>query len=147
MAETILYIKQSEQLYSDNFSSTYPGDSGINLIVPENTVIEAGKTAFVSMKIQCMMTVDGQQTSYLLLARSSISKTPLILHNGIGLIDAGYRGDIIAALHNIGTDAYIVTKGSSLVQICAPNLQKIKCKIVDELDLTVRGERGFGSSN
>ena len=40
-------------------------------------------------------------TSYMLVPRSSISKTPLRMANSIGIIDAGYRGEIMAAVDNI----------------------------------------------
>ena len=39
--------------------------------------------------------------SFLLLPRSSISKTPLRLSNSVGLIDAGYRGELQAPVDNI----------------------------------------------
>lgn len=85
---------------------------------------------------------------YYLYPRSSMgTKTTLRLSNSCGIIDSGYRGNIIAALDNIGND-YIVDAGDRLVQICPPDLaHPMKVEIVDSLDMnTARNEGGFGST-
>jgi len=101
----------------------------------------------VSMKIKCrMLDENGECVSYFLYPRSSISKTPLMLANSVGIIDANYRGEIIAALRCMESK-YTVSQGTRLVQICAPNLGKIRVELVDSLDETDRGSGGFGSTN
>ena len=86
---------------------------------------------------------------YFLYPRSSTgTKTPLRLANSVGVIDAGYRGNYIAAFDNIRAAWFKVEKGQKLVQICAPNITyPLRVEIVKELDLiTVRGAGGFGST-
>lgn len=86
---------------------------------------------------------------YYLYPRSSISKTPLILANHVGIIDSGYRGFIAGAFRNIDTDnSYKVEKHTRLLQICHPSLCPIFVVMVseDELSTTERGEGGFGST-
>lgn len=85
--------------------------------------------------------------SYYLYPRSSISKTPLRMSNGTGIIDAGYRGNIIAKVDNISENDYKIEKGTRLFQICDVSLDEIDIKIVDELSCTTRGDGGFGSTN
>ncbi|KAF4742221.1 hypothetical protein FOZ63_026115, partial [Perkinsus olseni] len=85
--------------------------------------------------------------SWLLMARSSISKTPLRLSNSIGLIDQGYRGEIIAAVDNIKNEAYTVKGGDRLVQAVGFDGKGITMELVEELDETTRGEGGFGSTD
>uniref|UniRef100_A0A6C0CYT8 dUTP diphosphatase n=1 Tax=viral metagenome TaxID=1070528 RepID=A0A6C0CYT8_9ZZZZ len=85
--------------------------------------------------------------SYYLYPRSSISKTPLRMSNGTGIIDAGYRGNIIAKVDNISDNDYKIEKGTRLFQLCDASLDEIEIKIVDELSSTSRGESGFGSTN
>ena len=72
------------------------------------------------------------------MPRSSISKTPLRLANSIGLIDGGYRGEIMAMCDNIKTDSYTVEKGQRLFQIvcdCSP----ITYDLIDQLSKPLVG--------
>lgn len=93
--------------------------------------------------------IEKYPTGYCLYPRSSIIKTPFRLANSVGIIDSGYRGNIIAALdcHKAGA---AIGQYERLVQICAPDLSPILVNIVDtEEELgepTERGEGGFGST-
>ena len=87
----------------------------------------------------------------LLLPRSSIHKTPFRMCNSIGLIDAGYRGEVKAMVDN--TSPYdgemIYDTGIRMFQICQHNfLPWNKIEIVDELPSPPddRGSGGFGST-
>ena len=99
---------------------------------------------------------------FYLYPRSSISKTRMRLANSVGIIDAGYRGDLIAAVDTIGlfgsTDILHVWKETlspikkydRYFQVCAPDLSPFLVHIVDtEAELgapTIRGQGGFGST-
>ena len=83
---------------------------------------------------------------YLLMPRSSIAKTPLRLCNSIGLIDGGYRGEIMAAVDNVKSEDYTVEPNQRLFQLVAMNGAPITFEIVDELSDSTRGEGGFGST-
>ena len=99
---------------------------------------------------------------FYLYPRSSISKTRMRLANSVGIIDSGYRGDLIAAVDTIGlfgsSDIWHVwyetlspiKKYDRYFQVCAPDLSPFLVYIVDsEADLsspTVRGTGGFGST-
>ena len=101
----------------------------------------------VDHQIRCkMLNANGESVSYFLFARSSIAKTPLILANGVGIIDSNYRGPIISALRNVMQQDYEIPQYTRLVQICAPNLGSIRVVLVDRLDDTARGSGGFGST-
>ena len=80
--------------------------------------------------------------------RSSISKTPLMLANHTGIIDAGYRGSLIGAFRNVSGEDFQVEKHTRLLQVCHPSLCPIIVELVDESELstTARGEGGFGST-
>ena len=85
---------------------------------------------------------------YFLYPRSSTgTNTPLRLANSIGIIDAGYRGNYIAAFDNIREPVFTVDRLQRLVQICPPNLTyPMRVELVEELVQTVRGAGGFGST-
>jgi hypothetical protein len=93
-------------------------------------------------------------TGYYLYPRSSISKLPLRLANNTGIIDSGYRGNIIGVFdvnkQLINNNIHNIEKYQRILQLCAPNLIPIIVEIVNdinELDInTERGEGGFGST-
>ena len=83
----------------------------------------------------------------LIYARSGLaSKKGLAPANKVGVIDSDYRGEIMVALHNHGTQAQTVSSGERIAQIVfAPYMAADFC-VVDELGTTVRGAGGFGST-
>ena len=85
-------------------------------------------------------------TAYYLFPRSSISKTPLRMANSIGLIDGGYRGEIMAVCDNIKSEAYMVEKGQRLFQLVATDSSPIEYELVETLEMSTRGIGGFGST-
>ena len=93
--------------------------------------------------------IRGHFRAYWLLPRSSISKTPLRLANSMGLIDAGYRGPLIAMV-DCTTDSYTVEANQRLFQLSNPELLPWKeIHIVSEIPggPTLRGTGGFGSTD
>jgi dUTP pyrophosphatase len=128
----------------------FADDAGVDLYVPSETVIAPFKDSqvtMVSMKVRCRMVDENNKTvSYYLYPRSSISKTPLLLANSVGVIDQSYTGEIIAALRNLSDVHYKVERGTRIVQICAPDLSPLRIRLVDSLDETERGAGGFGST-
>lgn len=83
--------------------------------------------------------------AYWMLPRSSISRTPLRLANSVGLIDAGYRGPIMAAVDG----AYSVGENERLFQLASPDLLPWdEVRVVSAIPggPTLRGAGGFGST-
>tara|TARA_Y100000389_G_scaffold12878_2_gene11534 strand:+ start:706 stop:1152 length:447 start_codon:yes stop_codon:yes gene_type:complete len=131
----------------ENHAHFHDGDSGLDLYFPTEVLIPANSFGtLVSLGIKCEGLKNGSNISYYLYPRSSISKTPLRMSNSVGIIDAGYRGNLMVALDNHSDQEYTIEKGVRLFQICCPILSSINMKIVDELSTTSRGEGGFGST-
>ena len=83
----------------------------------------------------------------LIFPRSSISKTDLSLANCVGVIDSGYRGEIMCAFDITRRDTSKgYEKGDRIAQIIILPYPKIEFTEVEELDDSERGEGGFGSS-
>ncbi|NQV38185.1 MAG: dUTP diphosphatase [Candidatus Marinimicrobia bacterium] len=133
---------ETKQYYQDH-DHFHEGDAGLDLFVIYEQTIEPGETAFIHLQIACENT---ENLPYLLMPRSSISKTPLRMCNSIGLIDGGYRGEIIAAVDNIKSEPYKVTSGQRLFQLVSMTGSPIHLDLVEELSDTSRGEGGFGST-
>ena len=66
--------------------------------------------------------------------------------NSFGLIDGGYRGEIIAVCDNIKNFEYKLEAGTRLFQIVSSDSSPISYELVDELSNSTRGEGGFGST-
>ena len=140
-------------------------DAGFDLFVPHNfNCIRENRESSencennfnvnkVNHKIKCSATVISERlhhnTGYYLHPRSSIIKTPLRLSNSTGIVDSGYRGNIIGAF-DCKENHYFINEFDRLIQICAPSLMPIYVELVEnEDDLgqeTARGGGGFGSS-
>ena len=123
-----------------------PGDSGLDLFCPETVTIQPGDTFKINLQINCEALSESGNVSYYLYPRSSIIKTPLRMSNCVGIIDAGYRGDIIACVDNIKDYPYEIKQGDRLFQICAGDLSPFTYELVDNLSNTRRGSGGFGST-
>jgi len=132
----------SESFYS-NHSHFHDGDAGLDLYALENIEFKPGESKLIKFGISCEPN-DGR--AYYLLPRSSISKTPLRMSNSIGLIDGGYRGEIMAACDNIKEVTYVVSKGDRLFQLVACDSSMIEFELTDELSDSTRGKGGFGST-
>ena len=131
------------RLMYENHGHFHEGDAGLDLFIIEKQVIKPGETSRIKLGISCE---NMDQKPYLLMPRSSISKTPLRLCNAIGLIDAGYRGEIMAAVDNIKQESYEVEKGQRLFQLVSMDGGPIYFELVDVLSSSERGEGGFGST-
>ena len=93
------------------------------------------------------MPQDNFTLPYYVFPRSSIYKTPLRLANGTGIIDAGYRGELMAVFDNISDESYELKPYTRLLQACFPDLNPFSVAIVNkDFDTTSRGEGGLGST-
>lgn len=66
--------------------------------------------------------------------------------NGIGTIDADYRGEIGVILLNTSDEAFTIEPGMRVAQMVIAKYEKIAWEITDELEATERGAGGFGST-
>lgn len=83
----------------------------------------------------------------LIFARSGMAtKRGLAPANKVGVIDSDYRGPLLVALHNHGTAPQIVEHGERVAQLAIMPVMMPEMELVEELDETVRGEGGFGST-
>lgn len=135
-------------------------DAGVDIYIPNDIVIPARSQVRIPLGVHCSSskttsisipnicnTNTIEPASFFLLPRSSISKTPLRVSNSIGLIDAGYRGELQAPVDNISDKDYRIERGTRLFQIVNSSLAPFDLiKISDVIDETDRGSGGFGST-
>ena len=135
-------------------------DSGFDLIMPSGYTFAPNASMLLNLHVRAALyeippsrdsVVRRIPRTYQIFPRSSMSKTPLRLANSVGIIDAGYRGELMAAIdsrncHGHDSKIYVIISGQRLLQICAPGLVPFHVVIVNELDETNRGGGGFGST-
>jgi len=141
-------------------------DAGFDLFLPERIDLEGecNPQVKVDYKIKCCAHINKQfffhnskcmtkrATAFYTYGRSSISGTRFRLANNQGIIDAGYRGNLMAKMDLVFNSNYptLYEKYTRLMQICAPGLVPIYVEIVDTLEdlgeQTKRGTGGFGST-
>jgi dUTP pyrophosphatase len=79
-------------------------------------------------------------------------RSGLALRHGITLpntpatIDSDYRGELMVALVNLGTETFRVTRGMRIAQMIVARVERVAFRPVDVLPPTARGTGGFGSS-
>ena len=135
--------KSGENLYMD---------AGFDLFTPHSVNIDSqSHSNRIDHGVKCAMTLNEIPTAFYLYPRSSTgSKTPLRLSNSVGIIDSGYRGNIIALFDNCSDSNYNISSSNRLVQICGPNIMypisPVLVSRVEELGVTSRGNKGFGST-
>lgn len=148
-------------------------DAGFDLFLPKATTVLAGAYSVkVPHGIHCEMLrigdrlvrrketkelefeadIPGRNVGFYLYVRSSTgARTPLRLSNHVGIIDAPYRGEIVALFDTMNVSGDETCNAHQrLVQICAPELSyPIVVELVDrkeDLSTTQRGEGGLGST-
>lgn len=142
--------KHNEAVGKSNFP-----DAGFDVFVPQHTVVPPGPqvSTMIPLGIRCEMVLDDdywkEPTAFFLMPRSSLSKTPLMQSNSIGLIDSGYRGELMAPVRNFAQESYPILPHTRLFQLCHPSALPILAYLVEnveELSSTERGHGGFGST-
>lgn len=147
-----LYIESARRHNEKIINDARFYDAGFDLFLPENVSVKKNLCNKIDFQIKCCAEIytghSSRYTSYYTYARSSISKTIVRLANNQGIIDAGYRGNIIGmfdAIQDGELEAHI-----RLLQICSPSLMPIYVKIASTFDelgpSTERGENGIGST-
>lgn len=167
--ELVKMYKEKVETHNKKVCESQYADSGFDLLIPfdyskhENGYIDnhISKMTFrFPLSVKCSMLRCGPTPfpcGYYLYPRSSIVKTPFRLSNSIGIIDSGYRGEIMAVVDNIDYEyndmkvciRKYMTPMTRMFQICSPTLEPFLVEIVDseeELGFTERGNGGFGST-
>lgn len=121
------------------------GDAGLDLTSREETMqISPGETVMLRTGVS----VELPSGHFgMCVPRSGIaSKRGLANVNAPGIIDEGYRGEILVPLHNYSDRVQVVEKGERVCQLIV--VPYASCDVVeaDELSETERGSGGFGSS-
>lgn len=125
----------------------HEGDAGIDLTCTTITqeLNEAGQLILVYHSGIAVQIPDGYVG--LLFPRSSISKKSITATNSVGVIDAGYRGEVMFKMRST-TDVVpaIYKPGERFAQLVIVPIAQYEIEEASELDPSDRGENGYGST-
>ena len=137
-----------KKLHKDSVIPTYAksGDAGMDLTAISKSYDEHGNVVYgIGLAFEIPKGYVG-----LLFPRSSNTKKDLILGNSVGVLDSGYRGEVVlkfkAALKDQHRMKEIYEIGDCIGQIIILPYPQVQFNVVDELSSTERGTGGFGSS-
>ncbi|PIS48067.1 MAG: dUTP diphosphatase [Elusimicrobia bacterium CG08_land_8_20_14_0_20_51_18] len=119
----------------------YANDAGADLFSIENTEIQPNTSA--KIKTGMAIALPGK-TAGLVWGKSSVETRGLIVT--AGLIDEGYRGEIIVCMYNLTDKIQIVEKGQKIAQFVVMPVYYPEFKEEKELSKSKRGIFGFGST-
>lgn len=115
-----------------------------DIFMPEMGFIDHGNTAVVPLGFAAAVPAGHVA---LLLPRSGVgTKEGLELNNTCGVIDEDYTGEWKATLRTKNGKAFAWGANQRLLQFLIVPVTHVTLELVDELDATVRGEGGFGST-
>ena len=136
--------KLNEKATIPTYGSEFSAGADLYALADEAITIEAGKTVLVHTGVAMEI-----PTGYvgLIFARSGLAtKRDLAPANKVGVVDSDYRGEIMVALHNHGSEPKTIDNGERIAQLVLVPYLAAEFDEVDELSDTVRGEGGFGST-
>ena len=123
----------------------HEGDAGLDLFAAEGIVLQPLQRHLIPTGIAVAIP---QGCAGFVQPRSGLAiKQGLSLVNTPGLIDSHYRGEIkVIAINLDPTTPITISRGDKIAQLVIQRVECVDFAEVDELDTTVRGEGGFGST-
>ncbi len=123
----------------------YDGDAGLDLAACESVTLGPGERATVSTGIA--VEIPPGYAGFVQPRSGLAARHGIGVVNSPGLIDSGYRGEVRVVLLNTDrTLAFTVEPGMRIAQLVIVAVPAVRVVEADELALSERGERGFGSS-
>lgn len=136
--------KLDERAIIPTYGTEFSAGADIYALLDEPLTINPGETKFIHTGF-AMAIPEGLVG--LNFARSGMaSKRGLAPANKVGVIDCDYRGEVMVALHNHGTEPQTIEHGDRVAQMVFLPYYAADFVLCDELSETVRGEGGFGST-
>ncbi len=126
-------------------SRAYPGDAGLDLSSCERVVLAPGERALVPTGLAVAIP---EGHAGLVQPRSGLAaRHGISIVNTPGLVDSGYRGELLVNLVNTDPhEPFVVEPGMRIAQLVVIAVPEVETVEVDELSESERGVRGFGSS-
>lgn len=127
-----------------NDSNPLTGDVGYDIFSTEEVMIPHGSSAIIPVGLQLADITPGYW--FRIEARSGLGfKKGIQPH--FGVIDNSYRGNLGIKVYNFSGDHQVIKKGQACAQFIVYEMIEAQCGWSDEVTESVRGDKGFGSSD
>jgi dUTP pyrophosphatase len=124
----------------------YDGDAGIDLAACERVELGPGERALVSTGLA--VAIPAGYAGYVQPRSGLATKHGISIVNTPGLVDSGYRGELLVNLLNTDPrEPFVVEPGMRIAQLVVLAVPGVDPVEVEELPESERGDRGFGSSS
>jgi len=124
----------------------YDGDAGCDLYSRVNVELKPGERALVPSGIA--ISIPDGYAGFVQPRSGLAAKNGISVVNTPGLIDSKYRGEICVILVNLDPgELFQIKRGDKIAQLVIQKVEQVRFRVVDELDETTRGAKGFGSSD
>ena len=120
----------------------HPGDAGLDLYAACDALV-TGDTVLIPTGV-AVAVPDGHVG--LVCPRSGLSEYGVTVANAPGVVDSGYRGELMVRLTTTSSTPYVVHRGDRIAQLVVIPVARPTITIVNTLDNTERGTNGFGST-
>ncbi|HYC83486.1 MAG TPA: dUTP diphosphatase [Candidatus Paceibacterota bacterium] len=120
----------------------HPGDAGMDLFAVEETIIAPGERVQIPTGLAFELP-DGHVG--LVWDKSGLSHNHGLKTLG-GVLDAGYRGELLVGLVNLSTEIYTIERGDKIAQLLIQKIERPDIVEMAELSDSSRGIGGFGST-
>ena len=142
MNEVIVPVTLSEGAYEPSYAT--PGSAGMDLRSTQNVTLAPLQRALVSTGVRVAIP-DGFEGQ--VRPRSGLAlKKGISLVNSPGTIDSDYRGEIGLIVINLSDSVVQIEQGERVAQLVVCPFARATLDIVEDLDDTIRGTGGFGST-
>ena len=122
------------------------GDAGCDLVAVETCTLSAGGGR-ATVPTGLSVAIPAGHGGFVLPRSGLAARHGVTCANAPGLIDPGYRGEVMVALVNLDPERdYVVHAGDRIAQLVVLPVDAVRFRVVDELPPAERGEGGFGSS-
>ena len=123
----------------------YAGDAGMDLAACERVELPPGARALVPTGLA--VAIPEGYAGYVQPRSGLAAKHGISIVNTPGLVDSGYRGELLVSLVNHdGVETFVVEAGMRIAQLVVLPVPPVEIVEVDELPASERGDGGFGSS-
>lgn len=123
------------------------GSAAMDLTACMDDPITLDPGQLVTVPTGLAIALPGPEYVALIFARSGLGvKHGICLSNGVGVIDSDYRGELMVGLTNLSQVPYTIHPGDRIAQMAIMPVVQAKVVPVEELDQTLRGQGGFGST-
>lgn len=123
-------------------SYAHPGDAGLDMYANETVVVAPGQIGKIKSGISVEIP-EGYVGLY--WDKSGLSNNYGIKVVG-GVVDSGYRGELVMGVINLGSEPYTFEKGHKVLQMLVQRVEKVEIQETESLSDTSRGTGGFGST-